>query len=424
MSSASSAQTIIDRNYKYNFIVNFFDGAFFWFGSSFIAYRTILPVYISNFTDSAFIIALLSVILTTGWLLPQLFTANWTQRLPLKKFAPVNIGFWTERLPVILLVPSAWFATISMELAMVFSIICIAWHILGAGVIAVGWQDMIAKLFPVNRRGKFFGITNFGGTATGILGATLVAWLLDTYEFPFSYMWSFLFGAICILISWVFIAMTKEPKIEPKTMPISNRDYWKQLPAIIKSDPNFRRYLVTQVFTGAGNMAIGFLAVYAVQRWSLPDSQAGGFTIAMLIGQSVGNLLLGWLSDRKGHKLSIEICVLLTALAAGIAALAPQGNWFYIVFFLIGISVAGLMLSGISIVFEFCESDIRPTYIGINNTFRGIVAIAMPLIGGWLAKTQGYPIMFGTTFAISLIGLFLLHFWVQEPRKKIRQKNL
>jgi MFS family permease len=222
----------------------------------------------------------------------------------------------------------------------------------------------------------------------------------------------------------MFIAMTKEPKIKPKTIAISNRDYWKQLPVIINSDPNFRRYLVTQVFTGAGNMAIGFLAVYAVQRWSLPDSQAGGFTIAMLIGQSVGNLFLGWLSDRKGHKLSIEICVLLTALAAGIAAFAPQGNWFYSVFFLIGISAAGLMLSGISIVFEFCESDVRPTYIGINNTFRGIVAIAMPLMGGWLAKTQGYPFMFATTFAISLIGLLLLHFWVKEPREKPSQKDI
>jgi len=363
------------------------------------------------------VIALLSVILTTGWLLPQLFTANWTQRLPIKKYAPVNIGLWTERLPIILLVPSAWLATISIELALIASMICIAWHIVGAGVIAVGWQDMIAKIFPVDRRGRFFGITNFGGTATGVLGATAVTWLLDHYEFPFSYMWSFLIGAVCVFISWIFLAMTKEPRDVSETEPVSNRDYWKQLPNIVKNDTNFRRYLVTQIFTGSGNMAIGFLAVYAVQRWSLPDSQAGGFTIAMLIGQSLGNLFLGWLSDRKGHKLSLEICVLITALAAGTAALAPQENWFFVVFFLIGFSAAGLMLSGISIVFEFCEPNIRPTYIGITNTFRGIVAIAMPLIGGWLALSQGYQTMFGITFAVSLFGLILLRYWVQEPRK-------
>ena len=407
----------VEKNYKHNFIVNFFDGSFFWFGASFFAYRTILPVYIANLTDSEFAIALLSVIVTTGWLLPQLFTANWTQRLPLKKFAPVTVGFWTERIPILLLVPSAWLATISMELALVASMICVAWHILGAGVIAVGWQDMLAKVFPIDRRGKFFGITNFGGTATGILGATTVAWLLDRRDFPYSYMLAFFIGAIFIFLSWFFLALTKEPRVEPKNPPISNREYWKQLPTIVRNDANFRRYLVTQIFMGAGNMAIGFLAVYAVQRWELPDSQAGIFTIAMLVGQALSNLVFGWLADRKGHKLILEISVLTTALSAGIAAIAPVESLFLLVFFLNGISTAGFMLSGIMIVFEFCEPEIRPTYIGINNTFNGLVAIIMPLVGGWLAQTINYPVMFGITFAICLIGLALLRFWVKEPRK-------
>jgi MFS family permease len=417
MSSTTSIEAVIERDYRHNFIVNFFDGTAFWFGASFFAYRTILPVYIANLTDSEFAIALLSVILSTGWLLPQLFTANWTQRLPIKKYAPVNVGFWTERLPILLLVPSAWLATISMELALVASMLCITWHIVGAGVIAVGWQDMIAKIFPIEGRGKFFGITNFGGTATGVLGASTVAWLLDRHEFPYSYMWAFFLGSVFIMVSWVFLAMTKEPPVESDTEPVSNRDYWKKLPEIIKADKNFRHYLITQIFMGAGNMAIGFLAVYAVKRWDLPDSQAGGFTIAMLIGQALSNLVFGWLADRKGHKLILEICVLVTALAAGIAALAPQSAWFFLVFFMVGISAAGFMLSGIMIVFEFCEPEIRPTYIGINNTFNGLVSIAMPLIGGWLAKTQGYPTMFGITFSICLLGLILLRFWVQEPRK-------
>ena len=165
----------VERNYKHNFIVNFLDGTAFWFGASFFAYRTILPVYISKLTDSEFALALLSMVLATGWLLPQLFTANWVQRLPLKKYGPVNIGLWTERLPIFLLAGAAWLATISKELSLIISIILIAWHMVGAGVIAVAWQDMLAKIFPLNRRGRFLGITNFGGTATGVLGASAVA---------------------------------------------------------------------------------------------------------------------------------------------------------------------------------------------------------------------------------------------------------
>lgn len=83
-STMSNVEEELNQNYKHNFFVNFFDGTAFWFGVSFFAYRTIFPVYIANLTDNEFVIALLSVIITTGWLFPQLFTANWTQRLPLK----------------------------------------------------------------------------------------------------------------------------------------------------------------------------------------------------------------------------------------------------------------------------------------------------------------------------------------------------
>jgi hypothetical protein len=93
MAQTTSLEAEIERNYKHNFIVNFLDGTTFWFGLGFLAFRTIMPVYISNLTDSEFAIALLSVIVSTGWLIPQLFTANWVERLPLKKYAPVNVGF-------------------------------------------------------------------------------------------------------------------------------------------------------------------------------------------------------------------------------------------------------------------------------------------------------------------------------------------
>ena len=418
MPYSTNFEAEIERNYKHNFIVNFLDGTTFWFGASFFAYRTILPVYIANLTDNEFTIALLSTIVATGWLLPQLFTANWVQRLPLKKFVPVNVGFWTERLPILFLVPVAWLSTISREIALILSLLLISWHIIGAGVIAVGWQDMLAKIFPLDRRGKFFGITNFGGTATGVLGASTVAWLLGRYEFPYSYMWAFLAGSVFIFISWFFLRMTREPAVQPKGAPPTQKEFWGQIPTIIRSDLNFRRFIITQIFMGGGSIAIGFLAVYAIKKWNLPDSQAGLFTVAMLIGQALSNLVFGPLADRKGHKLILEICVLTTAISGLIAAFAPTSAWFYIVFFLTGISAAGYMLSGIMVIVEFCTPEIRPTYIGINNTFNGIIAIGMPFFGGWLARVYGYQVMFVVTFFVCVFGLILLRYWVMEPRLK------
>jgi len=416
MQTSTDFETEVERNYRHNFTVNMLDGTTFWLGLSFMATRTILPLYVSHLTDSTLAIGLLAMIVSTGWLLPQLFTANWVQRLPVKKVIVVRVGLYAERLPVFLLILSAWLATRSQTLALVTFFIFLTWHVVGAGVIAVGWQDMIAKVFPTGRRGRFFGITNFGGTATGILGASAAVYVLDKYEFPYGYVICFAAAALFIFVSWVFAAQTREPAQVSKAEPVSQREYLSSLPAILRSDPNFRLFMLSQIVVVLGGMAVGFLTVYAVQRWNLPDGQAAVFTISMLMGQAVSNLIFGWLADRKGHKLVLELSALCGALAVGVASIAPSPLWFYIVFALVGASAAGFILSGIMIVFEFCEPEIRPTYIGLNNTVMGVFAALTPLLGGWLAITVGYQALFVISFIIGLAGLALLRWTVREPR--------
>jgi MFS family permease len=259
-------------------------------------------------------------------------------------------------------------------------------------------------------------MANFGGTATGVLGAATAAWLLGRYDFPYGYMLSFAAAAAFIFISWIFLAFTREPAQVSQEQPLSQREYWRRLPAILRNDANFRRYLLSQIVMSIGGMAGGFLAVYAVQRWQLPDSQAGSFTASMLIGQAVFNLLFGALADRKGHKLVVELSAMLGMTAVGLAGIAPAPGWFHAVFALIGASTAGFMLSGIMIVFEFSAPDVRPTYIGLNNTLIGAVSAVAPVIGGWLAGLVGYRWLFAVAFAIGLMGLALLRWTVREPR--------
>lgn len=416
ISSNTAFESEVEQNFRHNFIVNVLDGTTFWLGASFMASRTILPLFVSHLTDSTLAIGLLATIMATGWLLPQLFTANWVQQLPVKKFVVVQIGFFAERLPVFLLILSAWIATRSEELALITFFIFISWHVVGAGVIAVGWQDMMAKIFPTKRRGRFFGITNFGGTATGVLGASAAIYFLARFEFPYGYMICFAAAAFFIFLSWIFVAQTREPAQASKEKPISQREYLSRLPAILRNDPNLRRYIISQIVTVMGGMATGFLAVYAVKRWELPDSQAAAFTVSMLSGQAISNLIFGWLSDRHGHKLVLEISTLCAALAAGIASIAPSAWLFYIVFVLLGASTAGFVLSGIMIVFEFCVPEIRPTYIGLSNTVLGVFSAITPMLGGWVAITIGYQALFAISFVFGMAGMALLKWTVREPR--------
>jgi MFS family permease len=132
---------------------------------------------------------------------------------------------------------------------------------------------------------------------------------------------------------------------------------------------------------------------------------------------ALANLFFGFLADRKGHKLSLEICMALSALSLVLAIFAPSPLWFFPVFFLRGAVNAGTFISGISIVYEFTDAENRPTYIGLANTIPGVAGAIAPMIGGWLAGAMSYQAMFVLSAVIGATSWVLLRFGVREPRK-------
>jgi MFS family permease len=185
---------------------------------------------------------------------------------------------------------------------------------------------------------------------------------------------------------------------------------------ITRNDHNFRSYMIAAIITSIGMMAIGFLTVYTLDKWQVSNSQVGVFTTFLLIGQAIGYLGFGWLADRVGHKIVLEIGTFISAVSLGIAIFTSSPTVFYLVFALQGINNSAWILSGINIVFEFCSADLRPTYIGLTNTVTGIFSGLSPLFGGLLIDQLSYAWMFGIALVISLIGFIVLRFMVVEPR--------
>jgi MFS family permease len=307
-------------------------------------------------------------------------------------------------------------ATRQPILTLVLFFVLYFWHNFGAGIIIVGWQDMIAKVIPVEKRGRFFGITNFIGNGSGILGALAVPFVLEKFTFPLGYVFSFAVTGAFLFLSWVSLSLTREPAVYSSKPSVSQLDYLRSLPEILRRDRNFCMYLLAQIIFSLSGMATGFLIVYTVQNWNLPDAQASGFMVALQIGLALANLFFGFLADRKGHKLSLEICLLLSTLALVMAIIAPSPLWFFPIFFLRGAVNAGTFISGISIVYEFTDAENRPTYIGLANTIAGLAGAVAPLIGGWLAGVMSYKGMFVVSAVTGAMSWVMLRFLVHEPR--------
>ena len=56
------------------------------------------------------------------------------------------------------------------------------------------WQDLIARCFPVQRRGRYAGTAAFLGALAGFAGSVLATWLLNRYVFPVNFALVFAIG--------------------------------------------------------------------------------------------------------------------------------------------------------------------------------------------------------------------------------------
>lgn len=414
--TATKADEYHSKHLRWNYVFNFIDGAAFWLGYSFIAPGVILPLFVSHFTESKILIGAIAMISTGGWFLPQLFTSNWIEQVSVKRNVTVRLGFLTERVPILLLPIAAALSLISPGVALVSFYLLFAWHVFGSGVVAVAWQDMIAKIIPLNRRGLFVGVTTLGGNATGVVGALIAARLLDAYAFPMGYTINFIIAAVLILLSWAALALVREFPVKNPNPPKSNREYFRSLPRILKLDTNFRWFLFSQVLYSLAGMSWGFLAVYTSQRFALSDGETGMFFIWTLVGQSIGNLLGGIAGDRFGYKKVMVGGVLIGVVTLGITPWISSSNWMILVFLLRGLNM-GLAWLASFIVLEFGKPEIRPTYIGVNNSLTGLTAMVAPLLGGVIAEAIGYRWLFGFSAVIGTFSLLAFIWMVRDPRR-------
>ncbi len=412
----------VERHYRWNFVVNLLDGATFALGATFFTAATIIPLFINKLTPNPYVLGAVAIIAQAGWFLPQLLTANVVEALPWKKPVVVNLGFFLERLPMLVMVMGAALAGISPVFALVVFLAGYAWHTLGAGLVATAWQELIARCFPVNRRGRFLGGTWFIGCGTGAVGGLFCSWLLAKLPFPANFVAVFTCAAVFIFMSWVFLALAREPAPPVKPTQASHTQYLAQLPGIIRSDDNYRRFLVARVILALGGMGTGFVMVAAARRFDLPESSGGLFTASFFVGQMIGNLVFGFLADTRGHKLSLEAAALAAAASFAAVLLAPSPGWFHGAFLLAGLHVGAINVSGMLVVLEFAPKDKIPTYTGLTNTAIGLLSLVSPLLGAFLFSRSDRA-LFGITVAVNIAALVLMRFWVREPRFATRSEG-
>ena len=405
------------KHLRHNVKVNMLDGGFFGFAIGLASFSTVLPLFVASMTDSATLIGLVPAIHAAGWLLPQLFTANRTAQLRRYKHTVLQYTIH-ERLPFLGFALVAFLLpTIGAEAGLVMTFLFLIWQGLGGGFTANPWTSMISKIIPAESRGTFFGAQ--AGLANLFISAAAIGagYLLSSFPSPVDFMYCFLTACVFFTVSWISLAMTREPADHEKIVEKNPPPFWHGAAEILKRDKNFDWFLSSRVLSQFATMGFAFYIVYALRRFEMDAVTAGFLTATLTISQTVANTSMGWLGDRIGHRWMLIVGAAAATLSSLLAWFAPSLAWFFPVFALTGFTNVSIWTNGMTMAVDFSDEKERPFYIGLAQTLTAPATIIAPLIGGWIADTFGFTFTFALSTILSVVMMTILVFLVKEPRR-------
>lgn len=419
----SRVEQFTRKHLRHNVKVNLLDGGFFGLAIGFGSFSTILPLFVASMTDSATLIGLVPAIHAAGWLLPQLFTAGYTSRLRRYK-RTVLMSTIHERLPFLGLALVAFFLpTLGMQAGLVLTFLMLIWQGLGGGFTANPWTSMISKIIPAESRGTFFGVQGAAANLSISAAAVAAGYLLNSIDAPFDFIACFLIACLFFALSWLFLALNREPADYEKIIEENPPPFWHGAVRILKRDVNFNWFLTARILSQFATMGFAFYIVYALRRFQMDPVTAGYLTAALTIAQTVANAGMGWLGDRVGHRLMLILGAASALISSLLAWWAPSLSWFFPIFVLAGFANVSIWMNGMTMTVDFSGEQERPFYIGLAQTLTAPATIIAPLIGGRVADTLGFVSTFAWSALLSLVVMMILVLLVKDPRNTRHPAN-
>jgi MFS family permease len=390
------------------------DLAMFMAALGLLGHSTILPLFISKITNDPLAIGLLAAAFQLGWL-PQIFIAGYVERSQRK--LPLLIRYTIlERVPSLGLTLCALAAVsttagdpiVPVPILLGAIYLCRFCQSVASGLSVPPWMDVIARVVPGARRGRFMGNWTMIGNALGVATAALSAPLLEWIPYPYNFATCFGLAAAVLFIGMVPIFLIKEPPGPPARPAAPFRQHMDELISILASDAPFRRFVVGLSLAGFSTMMTGFLMAYAVLMLGAGDEMAAWYTAVLLAFSVLANPALGWLADRHGFGAVGQAYSLARVGVAIVAVLAHDPLWLLASFALLGIGQAGSQLAIETGPMEFAPVDRRPSYVAVCFGLTSLASAIAPLIGSLLVAQLGYGALFGVGAACSIAAAIAL----------------
>ena len=376
-------------------------GVLFQGGAAAVDTSTIIAALVHGLTGSLFAVGAAAAIARTGWLVPQVIVGYLAQRRRRR------LGFYVVgafgRVAALAGVavflagvgdrrgPAATAAFFALWTAYAFV----------SGIVAVPYNDIVARSIPSERRSRMLAIRFFGGGVLALAVAALAARLIGSLAFPLGHSSVVAIATLLLLGSALCFVSAGEPDAVLPAGP--DRGFGAYLHAGIEafgSDRRLRLFVCAQWLGGGVAMALPF---YILQAGVVAE---GASNVALLLaaqtaGALLANPLWGWWGDVRGKRSLLQTVAVVGALAPLLTlawlASGRSGSalaWFTLVFALLGAVGSGGTIAQLGYLMEISPDERRPAYSGYFNALTAPAAL-LPLAGAAIAETVSVPVLFG-----------------------------
>jgi len=389
-----------------------------------LLYPTIvLTLFVAQLTDDPVRIALVPVVGTTVWLLPQLLVGS-LQHKSRRQLPWATGAAIVQTAAIVLLAYVGYRAEMDDSQRLRSFFLCYVVYNLAAGLASIPSRELLTKSIPRDRRGIFFLQRSLWGAVLGLAAGLVVRGLFgpDGPAFPRNFTSLFAAAAGALAAATFFQMRLREPARMVASSAAGPSTGLRNAPQVI-ADPNFRRFMTFRVVLTASTLADPFLIVYARRELDLPMSYVGTYLIAFTAARFLSSPLWAWLESHGGYRAVLQGTALARLVAPLVALVLPYlaDTTLYrdrfddnrpiflayaVVFVALGAALGGQIRANFGYVMDIAPEELRPAYTALANVVLAVAALA-PLIGAKLIERYSYDTLFATASLVGLAAIFV-----------------
>lgn len=402
-----------------NYWCNVMDGALFCTAMALVPVMTILPAYVKKFTDNEFLVNSITALFVLGFTAPQVLMARHVESLERRKPLMLLTGL-LQRLPWLFLAIAALIdfggnSTLPLILFFLF----FSLFTFSSGFNIPVWLDLLGKLTPQDKVGRLMATRETIGLTLAIGGSALSIYILAEFPFPTNYSLLFFLFFLITMVSLGFLCFLDEHPSEDLKIKPSLITYLRGIPPLLRSDRNYRRYVIASCIAALGAMQGGLVTAWGIDTFELENRDWILANISMVnsIIAIATIYLFGRMGDLAGHKINLMLSALFIIISMTILIFTQHLLWFAASFVFIQLANNANMVSRSAIILQFSKPCDRPTYISVQSTIAALFAFLAPFAGAAIAQQLGYRACFAAVIAIKALFLIYMGVMVTEPRK-------